>query len=269
MKQLEAFGDRFPGYRFFGLTAMALMLLTLFLLSNSSQAAEVKDSCTECHSNRDFMVTNKKLYNYFQEWELSIHRQEEVSCDDCHGGNSKIADKTGAHGESIGSKVKSAVSFINIPDTCGQCHDEIYEGYRKSPHFEHLVTQNQEKQGPNCVTCHSSINSVALNVNTVKKTCVQCHNKKTKNHPEIPEKAEWLLNKFLSIHRFYRYVSIRGEAEESKVFLQKIDAQIGELSIKWHTFDLDEIEQNTRTVLDLLKDQRNEIKKQIKQKNAN
>ena len=62
-------------------------------LPGAALAATSTDACVNCHQNPDFMVTNKKLYDYFQQWRASTHGQEDVSCSDCHGGNSKLTDK--------------------------------------------------------------------------------------------------------------------------------------------------------------------------------
>lgn len=225
-----------------------------------------KDGCIACHSDPDLIVTNKKLFDYYKDWNESVHKQEEVACSDCHGGNPNATDKKEAHAGSKGTKnLMRVVSFQNIPETCGQCHGDILEGYFQSNHFKYLQSINQVKQGPNCVTCHGSLNSVALNVNTVSKTCQVCHNKKSKNNPEIPQKAEWLLNKFLSIHRLFRYVTIKGSSADDRAFLKKVGTQIESLSEEWHTFDLKLFEQKTRLVLDDLKKKRNQIRKKIRQ----
>jgi nitrate/TMAO reductase-like tetraheme cytochrome c subunit len=225
--------------------------------------AEAPNFCVECHSNPDYLVTAKKLYDYFQEWEISVHRQDGVSCEDCHGGNSEVRDKQGAHGAEVsgGLTVGSAVSFANIPSTCGNCHDDIYEGFRKSNHFAHLVKKKQEKQGPNCVTCHGSINATVLNVNTVMKACQRCHNEETQNHPELPAKANDILNRFLSINRYYRYIGIRGDPDDTQAFFAVMDERIRDLSVLWHTFDLPAIDKETRFVLGLLKAKRAEVRK--------
>ena len=62
-------------------------------------APRARSSCVDCHSNPRFMVQNKKLYDYYQGWRLSIHEQEKVTCVDCHGGNPRAADKPTAHGD--------------------------------------------------------------------------------------------------------------------------------------------------------------------------
>jgi nitrate/TMAO reductase-like tetraheme cytochrome c subunit len=224
--------------------------------------ADAPNFCVECHSNPDFLVTAKKLYDYFQEWEVSVHRQEDVSCEDCHGGNSEVRDKKRAHGTEVsgGLTVGSAVSFENIPSTCGGCHGDIYEGFRQSNHFAHLRKKKQEKQGPNCVTCHGSINATVLNVNTVQEACQRCHNEETGNHPELPAKASELLDRFLSIHRYYRYIGIRGDPVDTQAFFAVMDQRLRDLSVLWHTFDLPTIDKETRFILDLLKAKRAEVR---------
>ena len=79
---------------------LGLVLTLLAALPAGAQApAKQKDSCVDCHRNPDFLVQNKKLYDYFRDWQLSIHRQHDVSCSDCHGGHPEIADKKGRTAE--------------------------------------------------------------------------------------------------------------------------------------------------------------------------
>jgi hypothetical protein len=246
-----------------GVLAPLLLAGLLVWPGGAATQGDAEDSCVECHANADFLVTNKKLYDYFQDWELSVHKQEDVTCSDCHGGNPGRAGKDAAHGGNVGeAEPGSAVNFQNIPNTCGECHDDVYQGYRQSPHFEHLVKKRQEKQGPNCVTCHGSINSAILNVNTVQNVCQKCHNEETGNHPEIPEKAKTILGKFLSIHRFYRYIGVRGDPVETKKFFGDVNRQVYRLSANWHTFDIDKVEEETRALLAMLKERRDAIRSQ-------
>jgi len=221
----------------------------------------------DCHGDPDFFVTNRKLYDYFQRWSESIHKQEGVTCVDCHGGDAKSADKERAHGADLeASRQGSAVNFRNISNTCGECHEDVYEGFRRSAHFEHIVSKKQEDQGPTCVSCHGSINVSVLNVTTVEETCSRCHNEKSQNEPEVPEKARSLLNRFLAIHRYYRYITVRGDPVETKAFFQGVDAKLHDLSITWHTFDIDEIGAKTEAVLKAVKQKREETARIYKQK---
>lgn len=224
-------------------------------------AVEQQDTCESCHSNPDFLVTNRKLHEYFQEWSDSVHHQEDVTCDDCHGGDSTASDRVLSHGDGVGAAdPSSGIYYKNVIDTCGTCHEDVLDRFRESEHFEHVEKEDDGEQGPTCVTCHGAINSEILNVNSVADSCAQCHNEETDNYPENPAKAKAVLNRFLSINRFYRYITIRAEPEEAWTFFQKIDPKVEHLSMTWHTFDLEKIDEETREVLGLLTAKRDEIR---------
>jgi nitrate/TMAO reductase-like tetraheme cytochrome c subunit len=262
------FPDRRFKLRSAAVFALALSTITL-PLRGRADTQEVDESCVTCHGDADFLVTDKKLYDYFQQWKSSTHMQEGITCSDCHGGNPEAEEKEVAHDtEMAGSEKDSAVNFKNIPSTCGHCHDEIYDAYRESKHFEHLLENQEEQQGPNCVTCHGSINAVALKVTTVRKACSRCHNEEEENHPEIPDEAEGLLSSFLSIHRYYRYITIRGEQDDNAKFFKLMDPEMQRLSVTWHTFDIEDIEQRTAIVLMLMKSKREEIRNRLRKQKA-
>jgi nitrate/TMAO reductase-like tetraheme cytochrome c subunit len=265
-----------------GSTARTALVLSALLVGQAlfaatargADAPEQENSCESCHRNPNFLVTNKKLYEYYQEWSGSVHRQEDVTCDDCHGGDPTASEKAASHGDGISeSDPNSGVYYKNVVDTCGVCHDDILNGFQKSDHFEQVDKQKEEdQQGPTCVTCHGAINSEVLNVNSVVEACARCHNVESDNHPDNPEKAKAILNRFLSIHRFYRYITIRAEPEESRAFFQQIDPKLRELTMTWHTFDLEKIDAETREVLAMLTAKRDEIRarrKESKKKPAN
>lgn len=242
-------------------------LLVLALASPWGARATVEDACAACHQDKKFLVQNKKLYDYYENWRLSVHAQEGLSCADCHGGNPKAKNKSRAHaGKSMGAAGKSsAVNFRNIPSTCAACHDDVVEGYKKSQHYKNLSAT--DKQGPSCVTCHGSVNAAVLDSGRVRRMCSNCHSYSTGNHPEVPEKAEYVLNRFLSIHRLYRYIGLKGDPTDVRAFLHKVDPLRSELAVEWHTFNLDATEKKVRALLDALKEKRNEIRKARKTKN--
>jgi hypothetical protein len=248
------------------LVRVLLLLPLVALLPLELPASEKeKDSCVDCHSDPDLLVRNKKLYDYFQEWSASVHKQEDVSCSDCHGGNPELDDKDAAHGGELqGANASSAVNFRNIPSTCGERHDETYEAFRKSRHFEQLLAKDQEAQGPTCVTCHGSINVAALDVLTVREACARCHNDETENHPGIPIKAEGLLNGFRSIHRYYRYIGVKGDLEKSREFFEIVDPRIQSLAVNWHSFDLESIAEQTDWVLLVMKVKRDAVRSEVR-----
>ncbi len=219
------------------------------------------DGCVACHENPDFLVTDKKLYDYFQSWRASIHGQEGVSCTDCHGGRSDVASKAGAHGTMSGaSGGETAVSFRRVPSTCGGCHEDFLQAYRKSRHSKLLKTDGQGQIGPNCVTCHGSLDARAPNVRSVRDTCQLCHNSVSGKHPEIPGRAEILLNDLNAIRSFRRYVSLRAKPEKMVEMLPVFDAGLEDLARLWHTFDLEGIDADTRKLLEFALAKQKEVR---------
>lgn len=242
--------------RYFAAVFGFLMLLAL-------PAGAAEEACVECHKSTDFMVTNKKLYDYFQRWQASAHGQEDVACSDCHGGNAKSARKEVAHKGMLGLPGQP-LSFKQVPKICGDCHEDLYNSYVTSKHFEHLDKKKQVEQGPNCVTCHGSVSAKALDVTSVRATCENCHNQKTKNNPEIPAKAEGLLNELNAIRAFSRYIAIRGTPAEVTEGKKVLHPKIESLAVTWHTFDLKKIEPDTKALLDYAKEKRSAIKSRRK-----
>ena len=245
------------------LLLLLALSLALWCPARPAGAAEVEveDACTACHRDPSLLVKNKKLYDYFQQWDGSIHQQEGVTCDKCHGGDPRAAQKDPAHGKGVAaSNISSGIHYRNIPRTCGKCHEDILEGFQKSNHFEHVAAEGEDAQGPTCVTCHGSIDAEILDVNSVEAACARCHNFETDNNPDIPAKARDALNKFLSIHRFYRYITIKAQPDDAKRFFADLDPRLRRLSVTWHTFDLDAIEAGIEEVLGLLKAKRDEIR---------
>ncbi|HKI97102.1 MAG TPA: ammonia-forming cytochrome c nitrite reductase subunit c552 [bacterium] len=229
---------------------------------------KAKSTCVDCHSDPKFLVQNKKLYDYYQAYKDSIHAQSGVTCSDCHGGNPKAATEAAAHGtEALSSANKaSPINYRNIPATCAKCHKKIYQMYRQSAHFEHLKAAAPDEQGPNCVTCHGSLNVSVLTVNNVRTTCQQCHNEKTGNNPDIPAHAQAVLNNFLSIDRYYRFIARHSKPEDAKPFFDVVDPVIKQLTAEWHTFDIDSIDEKTHDLVQFMKVRRNDLLNQERRK---
>ena len=252
-----------------GLSGTWLLLLGMFALlaldgGDGLRAAEV-EGCVTCHKDPQFLVTNKKLFDYYRNWERSVHGQEGIGCADCHGGNPASNDKEAAHrgaGLAAGEKA-SPISYQNVPKTCAQCHDEIYDHFTKSEHYKHLIAGEAKGKpvGPNCVTCHGSVNTSVLSVTTVRSTCEKCHNAENDNHPDIPARAEELLNQFLSVHRYYRFLTTRGDRAASLEFYRLVENESDDLMMFWHSFDMDSIEKRTHSLITILQDKRNDLKR--------
>lgn len=246
-----------------GLVLAALALGALPAAAQRAMPAPVKNACVDCHSSPNFLVQNKKLYDYYKAWQLSVHKQENVTCVDCHGGNPQASDKESAHGGNLmsASNPASPISYQNVPTTCARCHAEEYRNFQQSEHYKHLKSGPDEKQGPTCVTCHGSVNISVLNVGTVREACERCHNAQTGNYPEIPAQAEEVLSKFLSIHRYYRSIAVQGDSRKIQALFKVIDPRVKEVNASWHAFDLDKIGKETQELIDFLKAQREQLDK--------
>lgn len=212
------------------------------------------DQCVTCHANPDFLVTNKKLYDYFQNWRSSVHGLEDVTCIDCHGGRADIVEQDAAHASMTTTDAHTdAVSYREIPATCGACHQEELKAYLTSRHYKLMENRQQADRGPNCVTCHGSLNAQAPTVRTVAETCQRCHNDDNGNHPSMPVEAEHLLNELNTIRGFGLYVSRRGEGDLRASALQELAVGMTDLTRHWHTFDLESIASRTDELLELSK----------------
>ena len=94
-----------------------------------------------------------------------------ATCNDCHG----------VHNIKINSNPTSTISHSNIAETCGTCHNEIYEEFERSIHWEAIARGSRES--PSCVDCHGEHEIVAHDdpasfVNrrsTAEQTCARCH----------------------------------------------------------------------------------------------
>ncbi len=155
-----------------------------------TQDAQV-NSCVECHSD------------IAEENQGSIHAQQGISCQDCHGGDPSQKDKDAAKAPGTG--------YIGIPDkkqivqVCGTCHADVEKmnfygirtdqlaRYKTSLHGKKLL-QEGDTHVAACSDCHgyhnilrvTDPNSPAYPLN-VPKTCNRCHgNEKLMGSYQLP-----------------------------------------------------------------------------------
>jgi hypothetical protein len=196
------------------------------------------DECHDCHKSREFKVTNKKIYDYNLDFEVSIHGVAELACTDCHGGDEGTTDMDQVH-----QGVMEPVHFDNIPATCGECHGEQYEAFVTSSHYQ-LLKKNGS--APNCVTCHGAMDMDFIFASRVRNTCQFCHNYESGTLPAIPDQADFILSKINIINGYKGYVELHAKDRE---LVQDLATAYADLTAKWHRFDLDEVEEDTRELL--------------------
>jgi Cytochrome c3 len=146
------------------------------LLCGAARAQEGKSACVTCHS---FM--GGELGRPVQEWTGSIHQQNGITCELCHGGNPDVAlgDVRQLAGADFEAKRLQAMSaargFIGKPSgkalfgMCSRCHGDSVARFEKSIMGKAYL---EGKGGPSCVTCHNPHRNA---MPAVPKVCESCH----------------------------------------------------------------------------------------------
>lgn len=165
--------------RYFLLSALTILVIASSATASYREAFEKEflfkswggeepeiNACVECHSSD---IMKPEFQNITQEWKLSWHYQNNVSCHDCHGGDPKDATMSMSHHRGFTGTPK----YNDIPEFCGKCHIGILRHYHESGHGESLRTTGK---GPHCVTCHGSHNIQKANIEIINEgRCTRCH----------------------------------------------------------------------------------------------
>ncbi|HZV81076.1 MAG TPA: cytochrome c3 family protein [Geobacteraceae bacterium] len=100
-------------------------------------------------------------------WQGSIHAENGIACNGCHGGDP--ADAANAMSPARG--FLGAPKELDIPAFCGRCHVGVEKDYRASAHGRALG-----RGGPTCVTCHGNHRVVKASLELInEKSCSRCH----------------------------------------------------------------------------------------------
>ena len=220
------------------MNAKRVLPIFIFILALTTASTGFGDECMDCHKDPAFKVQHPKLFNYFSEFDNSVHGVAGLSCVDCHGGDSDTQDLEKAH-----AHVLEPVKYDQIPVTCGQCHTEQRDAFVTSNHYKIL-----EKDGtaPNCATCHGAMEMDFIFVTRVKSTCVFCHNEESGVLPEVPGKADLVLNKINIIKGYRSFVNTHGKDRE---LASELNESYDKLTADWHHFDLANVEAETNDLL--------------------
>jgi hypothetical protein len=122
--------------------------------------------CLQCHGTT---LVPAALRGIPQQWRKSVHYQNGVVCNNCHGGDPKdVALAMSPQRGFVGTPKPKAV-----PQFCGKCHIGIMKSYLESDHGKALETTGR---GPNCVLCHGSHDIRKANLSIInQKLCGVCH----------------------------------------------------------------------------------------------
>lgn len=149
--------------------------------------------CGKCHSNLKFVIESPMAETSmpFFAYKESVHgksvaagSEKAAVCSDCHRSHDILPP----------TNPKSSIFKINTPETCKQCHENIYAEYADSVHGK--AVKRGVFGAPVCVDCHGihSIKSPIDPNSTVaaqvisRSTCGQCHaGEKLSNEFGVPE----------------------------------------------------------------------------------
>ncbi len=142
-----------------------LLLAVLFtqLLPQAGFAQEpVEIVCIRCHSGLP-----EKYNQPVKLWRGSVHAENGIACNGCHGGDPKDA----ANAMSPQRGFLGAPKEPGIPAFCGRCHVGVMNDYLASAHGRALG-----KGGPTCVTCHGNHQVLRASLELInEKSCSRCH----------------------------------------------------------------------------------------------
>lgn len=235
------------------LMVQAALFLVLLSIPWGQQvvAAEPRESCRECHQDEKFRVQNKKIYNYYREWSGSAHDLAGLSCTACHNGEPTKASKEEAHkGILPQSNPNSPFYFKNIPKTCGNCHAPILARFAMSRHYDQL---NAAGRGPNCITCHGSLNTRVYSKTILQRACKNCHNPRTKNHPEVIAQAEEILERLNHANGYRKGLKFYYKSIKKPGAMAKVDKAYEDVIRFWHEFDFKKLLPRSQDLLVELK----------------
>ena len=153
------------------------------LLSSRNPASPVNrrnipNTCGSCHGDTEkmakFQLTEKEqLLSYMSSVHGEAFQDRQFTaavCSDCHG----------THDLHPSSDPRSKVNRMNVPKTCGRCHENVSEVYWQSVHGK--AVKAGIKEAPVCTNCHGehtirrvSDPTSSVWAGSVSKTCSECH----------------------------------------------------------------------------------------------
>jgi len=118
--------------------------------------------CVQCH-----LGLSEKLSAPVKQWQKSIHAENGIACNTCHGGDPDDA----AMAMSPTRGFLGSPQPADIPAFCGRCHVGVLKNFLASAHGRALG-----KGGPTCITCHGNHRVFKASLNLInEKSCSQCH----------------------------------------------------------------------------------------------
>lgn len=135
-----------------GGTSVSSDFLALLSPAQKASAYIGSEACADCHGGRD-----QTGYSYYQHWKDTMHAQNGVGCESCHGPG-------GAHKANPTKDNILTLPGSGSPVVCAQCHGPIFDQYNYSAHKEYVdapvsgaATSASQTKSSRCIACHSGL----------------------------------------------------------------------------------------------------------------
>jgi hypothetical protein len=143
--------------------------------SKRDATIQLNNTCQYCHLSQHVLTQDSVHATALRDGNF-----EAAVCSDCH---------TGHEVRQINDPITNQPlpeSRVWVPETCAQCHNEIYQKYLTSVHGSALVNE-ENTDVPSCIECHGvhNIEDPTTNAFRLKspQICAECH-----TDPEIMDK---------------------------------------------------------------------------------
>jgi hypothetical protein len=190
--------------------------------------------CTGCHAD---LPNDPEWAHSYDDWADSLHASFDISCVNCHGGDSEAEVAEEAHTGMILTGVANPRANryrLVISEGCGNCHPNEIAGFRVSPHYRALQAG---KHAADCTTCHGAVGSHVLTPQTITATCRRCHT------AEAPGTTVGVAQTLLEYTRRVRMALVFPEPGQrlSGEEREQVDEAITAAMAAWHEFDLEAV----------------------------
>lgn len=166
-----------------------------FFVPLQAVAADTDNVCIKCHG-----LQTGRLGKPVELWRSSIHAENGIACNNCHGGDPLDAANAMSPARGFTGKPKT----WDIPGLCGRCHIGVLKDYLASSHGKMLG-----RGGPTCVTCHGNHLVRKATIELInEKDCAKCHD--FERGRKIRENMADIESRIVSIERRLSEFKMRG-----------------------------------------------------------
>ena len=186
--------------------ALLFLFGSAILMSAASPVYAEETACITCHS-----ALPGKYSEPVKLWQGSVHAENGISCNACHGGDPK--DAANAMKKERG--FLGAPKYNDVPQFCGRCHVGVLKDYLASGHGRALT-----RGGPNCVICHGNHQIVKASLELInEKSCSRCHSyERAKVIKGAMQETEGMIVAIDSRIKTYKGIGVDVEKMEKELF---------------------------------------------------